>query len=431
MTTYSCFQNHTDILLQNCQDKFIEVAESPKFRYIGNTTVGKDVQLTELAQNYNSLLFAYGSAHEQGLNVPGETLPGVYSARQFVGWYNGLPELAGLNPPLEDCETVSVIGNGNVALDVARVLLCNPDTRLKATDITEEAYEVLKKSRVRHVRVVGRRGILQSAFTTKEIRELVNEPGVSMTRLQDKYIEPYRAFIPKLNRVKKRMVQVLDKASQEYDPMAVQQRGDKTFSLDYLLSPTQFFEGSRPNILAATEFQVNVLQQDDLMGPANAVRTNETVTLPNELVFKSIGYKAVPIDGMDKLGIQFDSRRGLITNSYGRVLVSSPQEKEPTPGKGLYVTGWVKTGPTGVIASTMREAFEVAEVIIEDYQNGALDKTRKPGFDGVKDRIAKSTRVVSWADWEAIDRAEVERGREVGKPRSKLASVQDMLRVLE
>ncbi|VVT57549.1 uncharacterized protein SAPINGB_P005751 [Magnusiomyces paraingens] len=418
--------------VKNCQDKFTEVAETQptRLRFVGNTAVGRDVSLPNLVNAYNSVLFAYGAAHEQSLGVPGEQLPGVYSARQFVGWYNGLPSQAGLNPPLENAEVVTVIGNGNVALDVARVLLCDPETRLKATDITEEAYEVLKRSRVRHVRVIGRRGLLQSAFTTKEIRELVNEPGVTMLPLHERYIAPYRALIPKLGRVQKRMMQVIEKASNAYDPTVP---AAKTFSLEYLLSPKEFFPGTTPGLLSATECRINVLQQDDLTAPARAVVTNETVVLPNELVFKSIGYKAEPLLGMDSLGIAFDEIRGVVPNELGRVLVKTPhngKNEASTPSKSLYVTGWVKTGPTGVIASTMREAFEVADLMVDDVLSGTANTDIKPGYAGVVSEIEASTHPVSWAEWKAIDQAEAARGAEIGKPRVKFQSVSDMLDVL-
>lgn len=392
------------------------------------------MQLTDLQASYNSILFAYGSSRDRDLNVPGEKLPGVFSAREFVGWYNGLPEFVGLNPPLENAENVSIIGNGNVALDVARLLLCDPDQRLKSTDITEEAYEVLKKSKVRNVRIVGRRGLLQSAFTTKEIRELINEPGVAMSPLEGKYIEPYRAFLPMLGRVKKRMVSVVEKASQEYNLETVKAQNLKTFSLDYLLSPSEFYEGRSPSILSATEFEVNVLDQADIDSPANAVSTGEKVVFPNELVFKSIGYKATPLNGMGNLGIIFDTRKGVIPNTFGRVLVSannSHSHQDYVPGDGLYVTGWVKTGPTGVIASTMREAFEVAETMAEDFYTGKVDRSVKPGFDGICNKIKNSTRIVTWEDWKKIDQAEVERGQLIGKSRSKFTSIDEMLNVLD
>lgn len=357
----------------------------------------------------------------------------MFSAREFVGWYNGFPELAGLNPPLQDAETVSIIGNGNVALDVARVLLCDPE-RLKSTDITEEAYNVLKKSNVRHVHIIGRRGILQSAFTTKEIRELINEPGVTMMPLNEKDIEPYRAFLPMLGRVKKRMVSVIDKASKAYDPEAAKQKNLKSFSLDYLLSPSTFYEGKNPKLLSASELEVNVLDQSDIDSPAQPVPTGEKVVFKNELVFKSIGYKAVALQGMDQLNISFDTRRGIVPNTFGRVLVTSntsDSHQDMVPGKGLYVTGWVKTGPTGVIASTMREAFEVAETMIEDYYTNKVDRSLKPGFDGVAAKIQESTRIVSWADWQKIDKAELDRGKNEGKSRSKFTSTDEMLQVLD
>lgn len=410
-----------------CQDRFNDVAAFPSFRYIGNTRVGTDVALTDLRANYNSLIFAYGSAQDRLLGCPGEELPGVFSARQFVGWYNGLPEHAGLNPPLADAEDVTIIGNGNVALDVARILLCDL-SRIKSTDITEEAYEALKGSKVKNVRVVGRRGLLQSAFTTKEVRELINEPGVALKKLDAAYIDPYRPFLPVLERAKKRLVTVIDKASEQWDPAEAAKNNWKTWSLDYLLSPTQFNGAyNSPNLLQSTRFEVNVLHQDDLKSPAIADGTGDYVTMKNELVFRSIGYKSTALPGLTSdLGVHFDDKRGLIPNSLGRVFVQAHDSPDKyAPGQGLYVTGWVKNGPTGVIATTMRESFEVAESILEDYYKGQADKTDKPGFDGIRDKL--TNQVVSWADWQKIDSVEQDRGKACGKPRSKLTSVVDML----
>lgn len=410
-----------------CQERFDDAAKFNTFRYIGNTRVGIDVSLRDLRANYNSLVFAYGSSEDRVLGIPGEELPGVYSARQFVGWYNGLPEHAGLNPPLADAEDVTIIGNGNVALDVARILLCDL-SRLKSTDITEEAYEALKGSKVKNVRIVARRGLLQSAFTTKEVRELINEPGVTLKQLESNYIDTYRPFLPVLDRVKKRLVTVIDKASSQYDPEAV--GSNKTWSLDYLLSPTEFNPAYKSDkLLESTRFEVNVLHQDDLKSPAIADGTGEYVTFKNELAFRSIGYKSVALPGLkEDLGIHFDDRRGVIPNSFGRAFVHTAAQDKYVPGNGLYVTGWVKTGPTGVIATTMRESFEVAETMLEDYYKNQVDKSPKPGFDGVKDHI--SSRTVSWADWQKIDAAEKGWGVVTGKPRSKFTEVSQMLSVL-
>lgn len=410
-----------------CQERFDDVAASPNFKFIGNTRVGTDVSLRDLRENYNSLVFAYGSSEDRTLGIPGENLAGVYSARQFVGWYNGLPEHVGLNPPLPDAEDVTIIGNGNVALDVARILLCDL-SRLKSTDITEEAYETLKGSKVKNVRIVGRRGLLQSAFTTKEVRELVNEPGVALRKLEESYIETYRPFIPVLDRIKKRLIQVINKASSEWDATAAEKNNLKTWSLDYLLSPTQFNAAYYSDkLLESTRFEVNVLEQDDIKSPAIADGTGQYVTFKNELVFRSIGYKSVALPGLrEELGVNFDERRGVIPNSFGRILVNATEQNKVIPGRGLYATGWVKTGPTGVIAHTMRESFEVAETIFEDYYKDNVDKDSKAGFEGV----TLKNRAVSWKDWEKIDAAEKELGKALGKPRSKLTSVEGMLSVL-
>lgn len=413
--------------VKNCQDKFNEVAQYPGFQFFGNVAVGKDEEtLVALKQNYNSIVFAYGSSEDRQLGVPGEDLPGVFSAREFVGWYNGLPEHSGLNPPLEDAEDVVIIGNGNVALDVARMLLCNLD-KIKSTDITEESFEALKKSKVKRVRIVARRGLLQSAFTTKEIRELVKEPGSAMEPLNDEYIESYKPFIPLLGRATKRLTQVLEKAPKENEAKA--DPITKTWRLDYLQSPEQFYpHPTNSRLLSGTKFGKNTLIQDDITSPATVLSTGEEIIHKSELAFRSIGYKALPLKGMDRLEIPFDERRGVILNDLGRV-VGKSERGFGEPLYGLYVAGWVKNGPTGVIATTMRESFEVAETLIEDYYKNRLDTTHKPGFEGVKP-VLKS-RPVTWNDWLKIEQVENERGASLGKPRSKFTNTAEMLKIIE
>lgn len=406
--------------VKNCQDKFQEVAENESFRFIGNVKIGKDLDLKDLKENYNSVVFAYGSAEDRKLGIPGEDLNGVFSAREFVGWYNGLPQFSGMNPPLEDAEDVVVVGNGNVGLDVARILLCDV-SRLKSTDITEEAYEVLKNSRVKNVKMVGRRGLLQSAFTTKEIRELVKEPGVEFTPLDPKYIDSYRAFIPMLSRSIKRVIQVLDKAKEEN---AKKEQLNKNFTLEYLQSPVEFYANEKnTQLLSSTKVELNNLIQDDIQAPASSVSTGEYLVYKSELAFKSIGYKSLPIEGMKELDIPFDTRRGVIQNQFGRVV---GEDSRTLPG--WYVAGWVKNGPTGVIAETMRESFEVAETIMQDYYNDYCDKELRAGYDGVISKIR--SRPVSWQDWLKIEKVENQRGQSVGKPRSKILSTDEMLNIL-
>jgi adrenodoxin-NADP+ reductase len=413
LSRFGVAPDHPEV--KNCQEKFVEVANSPNFRFIGNVNIGTNLPLKALYDNYNSVIFAYGSTEDRLLNVAGETHPGVISARELVGWYNGLPQFASLAPPLEDAEDVVVVGNGNVALDVARILLCDVE-RLKATDICEHAYDILRKSKVKNVRIVGRRGVLQSAFTTKEIRELINEPGTQMRRINEEHIEHYRPFIPVLDRPLKRMMQVLEKASKEQSKEV-----PRHFSLDYLLSPTRFYaSSSNEKLLASTAFEINSLVQEDLKSPAVAQGTGETTSFKSELAFRSIGYKSIPLPGSQELGIPFDQRRGHIPNQLGRIV---GDHGHPLPG--LYVTGWVKNGPTGVIAKTMWDSFEVAETLLEDYYGQKLDVGAKFGFAGVEKDI--NCRVVSWNDWLKLDDEEMRRGQAVGKSRCKFTNVEEML----
>lgn len=397
-----------------CQDRFTEVANYPGFKYVGNTEVGRDVGLADLKANYHAVVLAYGSHKDRLLGIAGEDLPGVFSAREFVGWYNGLPEHAELDVPLDLAEDVTIVGNGNVALDVARILLADV-SRLKSTDITEQAYEKLKTSKIKRVRIAARRGILQSAFTTKEVRELINEPNVYMNPIKNEYLDQVRPFMSVLERTRKRLVSVLEKNSKLPRPEGV----EKTWNLDYLISPIEIKGSGNGKTLESTTFEVNNLVQSELSSPAQPVGSGQHVTFKNELVFRSIGYKSVPLVGMhDSLGIQFDQVRGIVPNIDGRV---SP---------GVYAVGWVKTGPTGVIAHTMGESFEIAENLIDDYKQGLVgtEKTR-PGFDGIKNKI--KSRVVNWGDWEKIDAAEKVKGSSEGKPREKFTSVDEMLKVLE
>ncbi|RAL66591.1 hypothetical protein DID88_006281 [Monilinia fructigena] len=321
--------------VKNCQDKFSEVAESPNFNFIGNISIGIILELYLL--------------HHRTLNIPGEdNLKGIYSARAFVGWYNGLPEYADLEPDLTQGDEAIVIGQGNVALDVARILLQDPDV-LRTTDITERAIETLQKSRVTRVRVVGRRGPLQAAFTIKEVHP--------------------------------------------FDPAA------------------------------------------------KANGTGELIGLPASLAFRSIGYKSEALPGFSTLDIPFDDRMGIIPNdSLGRVVNENEGWSSSDLSKhvsGMYCAGWVKRGPTGVIASTMLDAFSTADTIAEDWYARASFLNGNAGgsglgWDGVKaEADKKGCRRVSWEDWHKIDAVERKKGHSNGKEREKFTKVEDMLKVLD
>jgi len=446
--------------VQNCQDRFAEVAASDRFNFIGNVKIGKDISLASLKPHYDAILFAYGASKDKSLHIPGEDLRGVYSARAFVGWYNGLPEYADLSPDLEAGSRAVVIGNGNVALDVARILLSSLE-ELRKTDIAEHALEALSRNKVKNVTVLGRRGPMQvcvsyqilssprantieAAFTIKEIRELLSLPDVAFDFENPDLIpgNDYIRKLPKLEQRRFRLAQLLQKGS------TASNTAEKSWTLASLASPKQFTE-SRDNPGSINGLQLaSTHYKDDSTRfelSASVESTGETRDLPCSLAFRSIGYKSTALPGlMSDLGVPFDERAGIIPNDlYGRVLATTggPGELGAMHINGCYCAGWVKRGPTGVIASTMDDAFNTADIIVKDWQDKVLflngtssgaGKTAQ-GWDSLsKEQETKKAglRRVSWEDWCRIDGIEKERGREEGRERVKFRRVQDMLNVL-
>ena len=443
-STLPGFASIPDQVEQNCQDKFTEVASSPNFTYIGNVSVGhaphhpdgQSVPLNTLLRHYDAVLFAYGASKDRTLGIPGESaLRRIYSAREFVGWYNGLPEFADLDPDLSQGEAV-VIGQGNVALDVARVLLEDVDV-LRKTDMADYALEALSRSQVKKVRVVGRRGPIQAAFTIKEARELMNLPDVAFSPVDTSLIPPDLKSLP---RQRKRITEILLKGSKT--PM---DSASKSWSLDFCLSPTEFQpDPSEPSSVGSTTFEITSLSPDPFGLQTSATGTGQTTTLSSPLVFRSIGYKSVGLPEFESLGVAFDDRRGIIGNDIvgGRVMrKSSPQSSYPGVFPGLYCAGWVKRGPTGVIASTMEDAFATAAAIAQDWKEGKgflsdaeVVEGRGPessGWEGVQGETGRdlSNATVDWEGWLAIDKAEKDKGQVKGKVREKFTRTGDMLKV--
>ncbi|KAK1998983.1 nucleotide-binding domain-containing protein [Colletotrichum falcatum] len=420
--------------VKNCQDKFEEVASSPNFSFMGNVSIGDSglhsdsctVPFPALLRNYDAVLLAYGAAKDRTLGIPGESdLHGIYSARQFVGWYNGLPEYAGLAPDLSKGEEAVVIGQGNVALDVARMLLEDIDV-LRRTDITEEALAQLATSRVKRVRIVGRRGPMQA-------RELMKIQNVAFHPVDRTLVPP---DIKSLPRAARRLMEVIVSGS-----AALPDGVDKSWSLDFCLSPIEFRTSeTAPCGVGGTIFERTELSHKFDPG-AQARLTGERLALPSDVVFRSIGYKSVPLPGFKEAGVAFDDRRGVVTNDgRGRVLSIDQAEVSDSiqsgVSAGIYCAGWVKRGPTGVIASTMQDAFETADSIVQDWLSGLQFLTQgntKPaaGWEGVRREVGESaSKRIGWDDWHRIDDAEKERGRVAGKAREKFTSTKAMLEVI-
>nr|CAD7393206.1 unnamed protein product [Timema cristinae] len=419
--------------VKNVINTFTKTARNPNVRFIGNVSIGRDVSLDELRHAYHAVLLTYGADQDRALDIPGENLGNVISARRFVGWYNGLPWDRNLNVNL-DVEVAAILGQGNVALDIARILL-TPIDKLRCTDITEHALAALSKSRVKRVLMIGRRGPLQVAFTIKELREMVNLPECGTVMNPQEFVgvpevipcsdysmnplHPLTVALTKtsqesyltLARPRRRLTELLCKTALE--PNVSQ--GTKSFCPMFLRTPKRFLpHPDNQEVVGGIELIVNRLEGPDLVHQ-RAMPTEEVDTVECGLALRSIGYRSVKADPK----IPFDDTRGRVRNSNGVI--------EP----GLYSAGWLATGPMGVILSTMNNAFTVAQTIAKDFKDGVVDPiTKKSGFQHVCSLLKdKGVQWVSFSDWEKIDQVEKERGARLGKPREKIVDIKEMLSI--
>ena len=407
---------------------FEEVASSPRFGYLGNVRVGKDVSVPELLGCYDALVLAYGAASDRDMGIPGEDLSGVCSARAFVSWYNGHPDFVNLRPNL-DTEDVVIIGQGNVAIDCARIL-CKTPKELAGSDIAAHASAALAASRVKRVHVVGRRGHVQAAMTMKELREITRLEDAHFQLLPEELLAgrtPSSLQEIEAGRAKKRMDALLAEEAAKQQQQASSAAKSRTLSLRFLLSPTACLPApGQPGALGALQLACNRLE-----GPAEAQRavpTGASITLPTGLLLKSIGYKSLAL-----AGVPFDSRSATIPNAQGRVLSAAGGSGSAVPG--LYCAGWVKRGPTGIIGTNITDARETVGCMLEDMAAGKLGGGggAKGGLPQLKallaSRGARAGQSVDWQGWLKVNGVEVERGAAAGKPREKVTSVAEMLAI--
>ncbi|XP_055532019.1 NADPH:adrenodoxin oxidoreductase, mitochondrial [Wyeomyia smithii] len=400
--------------VKNVINTFTKTAENSRVRFLGNLTLGKDFSIEDLRRLYHAVLLTYGADKDRTINIPNETLPNVLSAREFVAWYNGLPGFENLNPDLSG-STLTLLGQGNVAIDIARIVLSSADD-LKKTDITEYALEALSRSNIKKVLLVGRRGPLQAAFTIKELREILKLPHC-ITSWRPNDFQNVEECLPDLQRPRKRITELMLKSLSE------QKRSDGTgnmFMPIFHRSPVKIIGSER---VQAVEYVANKLID------SRAIPTNETETIETDLVCRSIGYLSTNADK----SLNFDARKGCISNVAGRVLKKTLTGSDQTIDdiedkyeKGLYASGWLATGPTGVILTTMNASFGVADSICKDFHNNIIRVgDAKAGLDLV------GRQVVTWAGWKAIDKEECRRGVEKGKPREKIVSLKEMLSIAD
>ncbi len=385
------------------------IAETPGFAFFGNVTVGRDVGVEELRNTHHAVIFACGAEHDRVLGIPGEDLPGSHTATEFVGWYNGHPDYRERVFDLS-CETAVIIGQGNVAADVARIL-ATPVDELRHTDIAEHALLALAESRLREIHVVGRRGPAQAKFTTAELRELgeiaecdpvVEEAALALNPESQAEVDDKRGKVAARN-----FGLFEDIASR---PVAA---GRRRLHFDFLESPTELVGKGR---LEGVVLARNRLRGEPFAQAAEA--TGESRVLPCGILFRSIGYRGIPIPG-----VPFDDRRGIFPHRDGRLVNGD----DILPG--LYAAGWIKRGPTGIIGTNKADAVATVKGLLEDIPQMAAGA--RAGGKRLQALLAeRGVRWVSYGDWRNIDAAEVARGKARGKPREKFTTIEEMLATL-
>eukprot|EP00884_Botryococcus_braunii_P002903 jgi/Botrbrau1/12613/Bobra.0169s0140.1 len=405
---------------KNVINQFTEVGRDPRVAFLGNVRLGRDVSLKELRSFYNAVILAYGAESDRRLGITGEGLRGVFSAREFVWWYNGHPDYVRLPIDLSQVRRVVVIGLGNVAVDCARILL-QPPERLARTDITQAALSQLRNSAVQRVDLVGRRGPVQASFTAKELREIINMEGLRVVVPPESLaLSPGDQAELKASRRAKRVYELLSSAAADSQP---QLEGQRELHIDFLRSPLEVIDDGTGSA-AGVRLAVNRLEpaEGTGSGPQRAVPTGETEELPAELVLKSIGYAGLPVEGL-----AFDEKRGVAHHKDGHVL-----QPDNRPEEGLYVCGWLKRGPTGIIGTNLVDAEETVEAIVRDTETLPNPTAALAGSQGLRRLLAsRGVQVVGFPQWLELDKLEVERGAALGKPREKLVDVVQMLSVCQ
>ncbi|TMJ15818.1 MAG: pyridine nucleotide-disulfide oxidoreductase [Alphaproteobacteria bacterium] len=372
--------------------RYEKVALTDNVRFVGNVTVGQDVSIGELVSLYDAVILATGAPADRPLGIPGDDLPGVIGSAAFVGWYNGHPEFADLDPPL-NVEAAAVVGNGNVALDVARILSKTP-AEFESSDIVGHALDALRHSSIRLIHILGRRGPHQIAMTPKELGELGHleeaaprtDPADFPPEVDDALLEPG---------VRKSVMHLREFASIPADKK-------KVIDFDFFAMPVAIEGDGKVERL--------VVERTRLTDDLRSVGTGERYEIPCGLVVSCIGYQTPPIEG-----VPYEHGRGRFANCDGVI------------GDGLYCVGWARRGPTGTIGTNRPDGFEVAEKIASALGRGNSGKAGRAGLDALLE--SRKVDIVTFRDWQKIEAAETARARS-GSPREKFTSIADMLGAL-
>lgn len=395
---------------------FDRIAGNPRFRFFGNVELGRDVSVEDLEQYYHQILYSTGAQTDRPLDIPGDDLIGSHPATEFVAWYNGHPDYRDHHFDLSK-EHVAVIGVGNVAIDVARILCRTPEELMK-TDIADYALEALRNSRVKEVYILGRRGPAQAAFTAPEAKELGELADCdTLVPPDEAELDPLsQATMANADRADVRKVEIIQELSRR-EPAGKSKR----LILRFLVSPVELIGDEHGHVK-----QMKLVHNELYATGAGSLRpraTDRTEVLDVGLVFRSIGYRGVPLPG-----VPFHESWGVIPNNGGRVV--DPATEKPLVGQ--YTAGWIKRGPTGVIGTNKPDSAETVENMLADARQGQTLHPAHPTAEAAAEFIhSRQPRAVSYTDWKTLDALELARGKEQGRPRVKFTRIDDMLSALE
>ena len=389
---------------------YARIAEAEEFNYIGNVSVGTDISVDELRESHHAVILTCGAETDRRLGIPGEDLHGSYTATEFVGWYNGHPDYRDRKFDLSH-ETAVIIGQGNVAADVSRILAKTVD-ELKHTDIAEHALEVLAESKVKNIYVIGRRGPAQAKFTSKELKEFGAladcDPVIDGDELALNP-ESETELADRSNSVNKKIYGLFCGFVDRELSM------DKRCIFTFLKSPREMLGEGRVGRLL---IEINTLSGEPFRQSARG--SGVTFSIDAGIVFRSIGYHGIPMPG-----VPFDESRGVFSNDKGRII------KDGAVDRGLYTSGWIKRGPTGIIGTNKADSVETVGLLLEDIDKLDTGESKRgaAGCYEILDR--RGVRHISFSDWKKIDAAEITRGQTAGKPREKYTSIDEMLALLD
>jgi ferredoxin/flavodoxin---NADP+ reductase len=388
------------------------IAAQPNFRFYGNVEFGKDITHADLAAHYHQIIYATGAQTDKRMDIPGEDLSGSHPATEFVAWYNAHPDHRDQTFDLSQ-ERVAVVGNGNVAMDVIRILAHTYD-ELYPTDIAEYALEALKQSKVKEIYVLGRRGPAQAAYTNPEIKELGELADAEViVRPEDAALDPVsRAYLDvHHDSIVEKNVEVL----QHYAEQPSQGKARKII-MRFLVSPVELIGTDHVEAIKIVKNQL--VQNED--GSIRPRATGEYETIPVGLVFRSIGYSGVALPG-----VVFDERSGTIPNQDGRIV----EAQQPVIGE--YVVGWIKRGPSGVIGTNRPDAQETVNLMLEDAVKDVVLNPSLPARESLEALLhERKPDLVTFADWQILDQIEQARGSDSGRVRLKFSRITDMLAAL-